>query len=1072
MPLLTTGSPDISLLDYDVLFDISKKLPEVTLTNHSTQINAGNLHWVFELYSPSGTIIYKGNFTAPDASPWAAPFVVNETNGAFPKPNYQIEWSGLPYTAIVRVKDSANAIFFLSKPIKIKPPTGSTKEKKNTYGTTVVDATVQCAKAQAYFIDKTNYQYQGQSGVMVSKTFKLYFPKDESGDEPAPKTVGQFNSGAFDLKQSGDGHEYFLVSIFDYDLGDRTKVRVKYLGNEKIPVYCNIDITPVSCELNRLMETIQNGQCEDIAAAERKVALITPKLLQVIIAVQNPQMPLDPVKILNEINEIGGWDCNCCGAGIVPLASLASNGFTYEVIADSGDIVPGVTEIVGNNIRLHVGDTSYVLQMSDNDTAGFEVIENIAGSTKTFLIKITKDIFAQDLLNAISGNTVLRNQLNAMIAVTIGNTTISVDGKCVYQNSPVCDYTFATPSLAAVANILIKYFTIAGDQFGFSFLFDKTNAAALQTALNLAGIGTFVVNYAANILTITSAANKKDITALAYSDVNGEHNFTFQKNCTAIAPVQLNTFLQSTVDYICGLILARIKTGRGYTIKRLQGIGGAIDELSVNSTTPTSEFLDKLTDTLNQLTSIVSEVKEINCVNLKNFFVTSVLEFKDNDLVYGTKQGVCVGISPKDIALRIFKMGLTDQDVKNALCLATSHCGDAVCKPVTNASATYNSATQQLTTIITNTGANKYRVGYTNAQIPGPLLGVEEVVAGSGATTPHTWEGIAPGTYKIVIVAICASGESAEYSATSATCAAPTVFSVIKDDTNFIIAWAGVPAAVVKVRLEISYPNGGSFAANYVKGDNGETLPIPAGIFGNFIFRLRSVCDEAAQWYSDPTNDITVNVASLSSCPLVSNIITTAVTDTTMTVKCTKPAGTGLVAFTLRLTPQGGGAVINNTRNDAGDTVTWNMNGLVAGKTYHEEILTICSGAGGQETVSDPADGGLVTMAAVPGTNSTITNNTGASKHNLTVRVNGAAIWAQDDVANGASEQFNTSNQVNATVTVKCSPAFGGPPLCSIANGTLLSNGNLYVGVHTGSPSTLVFLNVDIVAGMVIEITP
>jgi len=68
------------------------------------------------------------------------------------------------------------------------------------------------------------------------------------------------------------------------------------------------------------------------------------------------------------------------------------------------------------------------------------------------------------------------------------------------------------------------------------------------------------------------------------------------------------------------------------------------------------------------------------------------------------------------------------------------------------------------------------------------------------------------------------------------------------------------PSDAPKVKINVAYPNGGSFSKLYVNDGNDIAIPIPPGITsGDFIVTGQSVCDESSGFYSPPSSQVTVS---------------------------------------------------------------------------------------------------------------------------------------------------------------------------------------------------------------------
>jgi hypothetical protein len=77
-------------------------------------------------------------------------------------------------------------------------------------------------------------------------------------------------------------------------------------------------------------------------------------------------------------------------------------------------------------------------------------------------------------------------------------------------------------------------------------------------------------------------------------------------------------------------------------------------------------------------------------------------------------------------------------------------------------------------------------------------------------------------------------------------------------DGNNIIAQYFAPSTAPKVKINISYPNGGSYSTLVVNTGNDVPIALPNGVYGDFIVTGQSVCDESSGFYSAPSSQVTV----------------------------------------------------------------------------------------------------------------------------------------------------------------------------------------------------------------------
>lgn len=1066
---MTTNSPDIQALDFSVLIDISLATPLITITNASTASTPASLDWVYEIYSPSGTIMYAGNFDAPDVDgDWTVPF----TNSAFPKLKNQIEWGD--YKFVVKVKDSAGNSYTLSKIRRVCRPGGNSNDFTNNYGKAFTNVITRCKTKQLWVEDKTDYTYQGVTGESVSKTFRLLYPPDETGIAPDSFLVEGFSSALIPITQSGKGYQSYQTSVMDYDLGNLITVRVKYYGHEQLTVSCDIDLSPIACELRKLIEEVESGNCKDATEANRKIKLVSARMHIALTGILFPQAGIDPLEEIEKIKEVTGWECNCCATGINAMGEVISfEGYDTNFDVNSSGDVTGTFSLVGNTIMLNIEDFSYVFKMCDDNVSdAFTVRPSTAGRTKTFCLLVNQTTLATELITAIQNNSTLINQLNSMVTVGVSNLKVTVDGGCVIATGKTCDYVFSSIALGGTDKVMISNITLeSGVVKSINQIYDQTNDAAIEAVLNGLGIGEFEVSLVATKLTITSISNSNAIKSLNYYTIVGGVNGTSRealatKDCVAGTEYPVGTVIQAILTYLCNNILGRVKTGEAVNISCLSN--GVITTKNVSSESTAMTLIKEFIACYNNLVAIVKDIKQADCDSLKTLFTTSSTPLTTSDVMYGTRNGLCSSITYKEIAARVFTIAKQDQAVKDLMCAASTACGQAVCAAVTNATAVYDADVLEIDGVITNTGALKYRVAYRALTTSGgslsgiplnfALLGTIEVDAVAGVTTPYTLTGVPAGVYTVVIVAICASGESAPYEQSTQPCMPVGSFNVTETTTGFDVTWSGVPANAEKVRIEVVYPNGGSFKQNYAVSPATATIAKPTGVYGSFSFKVLTVCDESALWHSSG-NSVEVVVATPSSCPNVTNLEIRDIFGNGATFLANKPTlGTVPNSYTLQLIPMNHSATKSYTISGILPTLEWNVGDLAFSTGYYFQVISVCANG-----VSTPVYGGAFYTLAVTGSNAdNITNNTANIATSVTLQVNDVIVFAAGELA--PTNSFLLDIPTFGNSTVKLTPCDAAATAATITIGATTYNHASLVG------ETFIFNNIPLVLTDVVEI--
>lgn len=169
-------------------------------------------------------------------------------------------------------------------------------------------------------------------------------------------------------------------------------------------------------------------------------------------------------------------------------------------------------------------------------------------------------------------------------------------------------------------------------------------------------------------------------------------------------------------------------------------------------------------------------------------------------------------------------------------------------------------ATINLTISLNQTGAISHRIRY--ARIDNTLNPTFVTVSPDVPNTPNLVytiaENVQNGQYRIGYKAIYSDlRECDEQFTDTPACDSLISINAYLDGNNIIVQYLA-PSDAPKVRITISYPNGGSYTANYVNNGNDIPIALPNNVFGDFIVTGQSVCDEESGFYSAPSSQVTV----------------------------------------------------------------------------------------------------------------------------------------------------------------------------------------------------------------------
>lgn len=918
--MIISNSPDITSLLVKVTWDISGASPVVRLENLSTGAHLANISWAFSTLSPSQTPIHTGNINAPDI---VGNWTTHVLNDPFPKPFNQIEFSGPPYSFYVTIKDSNGSEY--TAPIQyasICRPSGNIATSKTTFGTASAEVRVMCQDAKVFFQDQTAHSYKGTDGTQYSSVLRVVYPIDETLTIPDPFVAAAFSTALVPISYSSSNYQYLLMSIYDYDMGDNVIIRIKYQTLQTFAVWCNIDLLPLRCEIDKLIDSIVNGTCADVNSVTRKLTLITPKFMLVCMGIMQPLIGVDVPTVIEEIKSIGGFQCNCCGAasGIIPTTSSVIDGYNFLFNKLGGD-VNGSWTVNGTNITLNIGDVKYVVTVATNSPSAisaqsfsFSPSLSSDGFTKTYSLVVDGTLLATDILNIIKNNTSLVNLFNSIVTAVGGTMQLLVDGKCIFNTGGSCDYTWTLSSIpGSGSNATISAITANGALNNLNYSFNTTTLPALEAYLNTLGLGTFVVlNLGSGVVRITSVGNTHSLGDINYNVASADKLAGYAKNCTGITPISANQVVQNIIDYLCGLDDSQVVTSQPYDICYIDPQSGIKKVSTVASGEEVTVFIQELLlrgcDTIDY---IIASNSNINCQAIKNAFPPNINLMQLTDNLFGTKAGQCAIINPVEAAIRMLQLGVYNADFMTAFCAAVSLCaGGLMCDPysVFQLTIVEGSPVLDLNIIITFTHpsavSNTIRYARVDNTSTPTYTTIPNVLPGA---SPYTISNLPDGNYFVGITPHYADGRAcAEVSLNSGRPSAGiSAFSAAWVSNQIRIDYTAPEAYV---RVNINYPNGGTYSHIYANGFGAPILITPpTGVYGDFTVTMTTVFNKDTGFYGDTTPPAIVNVTPPNNSSLV-NHTSNALTPISMIV--TDGNNVTTIPFNAA-TVAGGGGVIN-----------------------------------------------------------------------------------------------------------------------------------------------------------------
>jgi len=691
---MTVNSPDITILITQTTFDIAGTSPVISLVNLSAGPNlAGTTTW-FVVTAPGGIPIHEGSESSPDITGEWSDFVLTDP---WPRSFNNIIWSGAQYQISTFVKDSAGNIFQFDQAVAICRPAGNKPTSTNTLGLGTASVQVQCQQARVFFQDTTFHQYKGLDGTLVASVLRVQYPIDETGNVPPPFVGVNFTAASVPITYSSDNYQFQSYSVYDYDFGNYTHVRIKYQSFNPVngapavrfAVLCNIDLCALFCEVDKLVRSIEDGSCANAQEANNKLALINPKINLILIGIQQPLCGIDVPLLIEEVKRIGGFTCDCCNAptGIIPTTTSVIDGYNFQVTTSCGDTTGNFNK-VGNNITLTLNGITYTFGYCDESpaqTTAFSLTKSVDGCIASVCLNVDMTQLAFDLANTIKSNGDLVNLWQSILnSGAPGDFDLIVDGGCIFQNSATCDYSLTLSNIPInTTYALLNSIQVAGVVHPISYSFNLTNLPGLQTYLNSLGYGTFAVtNPSGQTVLITSTANPNNIQALTYKISGTTYIADLAKNCTGYVPISANQVVQNIINYICGITDAQVSTSAQYEICYIDPADGTAKTETLSAGVPLANFIAELLargcDTINYVKTLVGNT----CAGMKALFPSTTEVMQANDYLFGTKNAGCARILPVELGTRIMQLGISDATFMNAFCAAVAACGGGLpCAP-------------------------------------------------------------------------------------------------------------------------------------------------------------------------------------------------------------------------------------------------------------------------------------------------------------------------------------------------------------------------------------------------------
>lgn len=863
-----SGSSYITKLAIKTTWDISGTLPAILIENLSEGPNLAGCSWWFVALAPGDIPIHEGSEDDPDIT---GDWDDEELNDNWPKAFNNILWSGAPYSMQVFVKDGDGNVYEgVTQLAYICHPNGNKKTSTNAYGLATCYVQVKCADGRVFFQDTTNATYQGITGTQGSSVLRVTYPPDEAGNVPDPFVGAHFTTALVPITYSSDSYMYQSSSVYDYDFGGDVHIRVKYLSFNPVngspavrfAVLCNIDLCSLMCEVDKLVQSIDSGNCVNVQEATEKLSRINPLLWMVSMGIQQPLCGVDVPGLIDQIKAIGGFECNCCNAptGIIPTSSSVIDGYNFQVVSECGDI-SGSVEKTGNNIQIILSDKTYTFAMCGNspaETTAFNFTKVINGCVAEVCLNVDVTQLSYDLLNNIKGDAALVNLFNSIVISSGGGINLLVDGKCIFNTGAACDYIFTLSDIPEdTTYAILTGYKLSGSDASvpLSFAFNLTNLPDLQAYLNGLGIGTFVVtNPSGQTVVFESEDNTFGITALSYAIGVSNYIAEMSQDCSGFVPLSANEVVQKIINYLCDIDDSQVSTSAEYEVCWVDGNGVKQTEV-VAAGSELAEVVALLTEKGCISIDYIVALKSVNCKNVQALYPQDTEKtMQANDVFNGTKNGECAGIYPTEAFLAMLTYGKNNADVLAAFCEMVELCGAGL--PCDSYNVFYADVTPgspgeaDLTITFEHPDAvsNTIRYARIDNTVSPSYITISGVLPGA---SPYTISDVENGQYRFGITPVYADGRSCKETFYDTTpCEGIIAFNAIYDGANIIIT--GTLEEGLDAKVTILYPNGGTYSAIYTttEGALSETIAPPAEVYGVFFATLKAVCDTNSGYMS------------------------------------------------------------------------------------------------------------------------------------------------------------------------------------------------------------------------------
>lgn len=389
-----TTSPNVSNLDFSACLDLTENTAVAHMVDISTYISGGQNNIIginFKIVDPNNLTFHEPAYPPDiDLTPGLTDFDVN-----LPTFNGAVKWGTYKIFATLIDEDGTQYEWIENglnyKSIRICKPNTLAGATKNFGGLDIL-ADFNCNTGVLLVEDGTAFMYNGFAPDTTETTVTVTYPVDPTGT-PSYQTATFM---PFTLPISLSGLYSITAQVIQtYQYTATTCVIVAYKFQKAYDIQCGYTLCKARCDFDRLFKEVKD--CTSVSpaetAAKQKQLILITALLAKAESFDNCS-GADITNILDEIREIGGFDCDCdCTPAALTPSPLYFNG-TIVKGNMCGDIDMVITQF-GTNVKIDLSDvtTSIILSDATKEFATMGVVTN--NCSKQYVLNIDPTLLVE-----------------------------------------------------------------------------------------------------------------------------------------------------------------------------------------------------------------------------------------------------------------------------------------------------------------------------------------------------------------------------------------------------------------------------------------------------------------------------------------------------------------------------------------------------------------------------------------------------------------------------------------------------------------------------------------------------